>query len=709
MCYGQQRACFGSLCSLVCLGWALGVFFGLNYPEIRRNTAFVQTNCTVRFPSRVVPYRYCSKSCSYCTDAPWGAPTCGQQAALDQSIDKYDQSAATEARIEGPCDYGYKCCYEHCDTCRRCSCSRRRRLLGDAADATEEEEEEEEEETEAGGEVVYPGPTAPQGEIRALLSRRRQATAVQRRNLKKSGCTTTCSTYRCNCYCVTSTYHQECTYSCRPHYETQVQISFPWRPDGAPPVDVAGTDPLPDDQTTVSTTVVHDFGDDRSAANAFLRQHFPVPPHDAANGTGPAGPALVLGCVYEPTWDPATDAGPYNQIREVSQLAFSDWELGYTAGWWVLFGVPAFFVVLLLMWCTGKMCEVMCCDRRERACYHRHFVLLEWSVGLWFGTILPLGVFLPVELGGKLIDEAAATLALDWTVHVLVGLGWAPMLRHMTGVRLGLDADAEAPRYALLRSTAPLLSNGRGAGAALSDADDADTWSGCATRFARRFGTQPAPRDVRRASMAFVLVGWVVPVAVLAPLRLTLPWVPWVWAAAVLGFGPECLGTRLCGKSSSTARNDAGGSVVQTAQRRLRSQSHRLRVDAIRRQLDETPSAPPAAAAAAAAVVAVVQATLPPPTSSEQVPVWVPPPSTARAWGAEAQGLIDGLARVKSTAELLRTLRRLTELNVLGQMSSVQRGSLIGAVADRRRFDTEFREVMWTPEVAAAYGQLLQS
>ena len=69
MCHGNTRAWLTGICSAVCLGWALGIFFGLNYPEIRRNTVFVETNCTVGDPVSVVPYRYCYKTCSYCTQS----------------------------------------------------------------------------------------------------------------------------------------------------------------------------------------------------------------------------------------------------------------------------------------------------------------------------------------------------------------------------------------------------------------------------------------------------------------------------------------------------------------------------------------------------------------------------------------------------------------------------------------------------------------
>ena len=190
-----SKHCVALTLSIVCCGWMLGVFFGLNLPEIRRNTVYFPTNCTV-ISTSVVPYRYCSKSCTYCSSY-YGTRTCVAISDLNQQLDKYDLSYGTEQRIEGSCDNGYICCREHCDTCRSCTSSCRR--LSTQKNQIEVEVE-----------VLNEKAKVVSTTVRALLSRRITHKEVRRRRLQKKSCHTTCHTYDCHCYCQTSTNHHEC-------------------------------------------------------------------------------------------------------------------------------------------------------------------------------------------------------------------------------------------------------------------------------------------------------------------------------------------------------------------------------------------------------------------------------------------------------------------------------------------------------------------
>ena len=81
------------------------------------------------------------------------------------------------------------------------------------------------------------------------------------------------------------------------------------------------------------------------------------------------------------------------------------------------------------------------------------------------------------------------------------------------------------------------------------------------------------------------------------------------------------------------------------------------------------------------------------------------------SWDAEAQELVVRVcSEVQNTGELLACFERLRILNAQGRMSQIQRGNLIAGIADRRKVDANFRDVVWTvPETSEAYGRLLMS
>ena len=63
-----------------------------------------------------------------------------------------------------------------------------------------------------------------------------------------------------------------------------------------------------------------------------------------------------------------------------------------------------------------------------------------------------------------------------------------------------------------------------------------------------------------------------------------------------------------------------------------------------------------------------------------------------------------------NTLELLACFEMLCTLNSQGKLSQIQRGSLIAGVADRRKSDRHFREVVWAiPQTSEANGRLLMS
>ena len=773
MCYSKPRRCFTSISTVVCLGWALGVFFGLNYPEVRRNTVFVDTNCTVSAPLSVVPYRYCFKSCSYCMDASRQDHSCDYKEELDLSIDKYDLSPETESRIEGTCANGYKCCHQHCETCRSCSCSRRR-LLGHADNAeknhgilangemrgNEFTELEYDDDSSYGGvndnghddhdydngdngdnrnsqESHAEGSSdVSKDAIRLLLSRRLSWRAPSlmpipypaskrhiQRNLKKSR-SCTCHNYRCHCYCADWVNQLECEYKCVPHFETHVPVSFMWRPNAEPIVDPLNRDgvPVPADQVLVSVTAVRDFDEKEIGARQYLSERFHL-----RNGS-----RKVYSCSYDPTWNPQVDTGPYNQITEIQQLVFTEWELGYTPGWWVLFGIPTFFVMLILMFCTAEACRYNCCQSRACTyCYGRDGLIGYCNVALWFGSLLPFALFLPIELFGKLVDVEEASVALNWTVYILFALGWSPLLHYITTIRFYIDDSSTVAAV-----PQALLWNQENFNFAVNANNS--SFSACFKHFSNLFG-KFWTRKYNGMSSAIIIIGWVIPVAVIAPLPYCSPWgllhpVPISMIILVLAAGPEFFtGCSRLLRSRSVRAPEAHSHplMIPVHQEQYdpsnsvdeRLQAHRLRVARIFQEIQPDNLDDNASKDREAKQVS------PMPMSSNSahpveslntkgsVPIFSPEgkkdPSLGAGplWDAEAEEIINRIChKIEDTQELIDCFERLQTLNKEGRMSRVQRGNLIAGVAHRRKADSRFRNVVWTiPDTSQAYGRLLMS
>jgi hypothetical protein len=463
-----------TLITLVCCGWLFGVFFGLNYSEIRRNVAYIDTNCTILGTS-VVPYRYCTKTCSYCTSY-YGDRTCNGQYLLDQQLDKYDLTEATENRIEGPCNNGYRCCREHCSTCTSCSSSCRR-LSSEDEEAVEETGEEAVEETGTGitntidhkaRRLDHDDHVHDKKIVRALLSRRitpKELVAQQQRRRLKKSCHRSCHTYSCNCFCVTSTNNLECHYSCTPHYEAHVRVSFPWQSNGQP---VSADDP------SMTTTVVTDFTNKYTQAQQYLKEHFP-PPGSSNNNVS----AQVEPCHYDPAWKGSDD--PNNRYHQITaqQLAF-DWELGYTWWKWLLFGLPALFILVVLVMVSNATLNTVCRPTSERE------VEPAMLLSLWWGVLLPLGLFLPLQAGK--IDDVGKEV-LHWMVFVCVGVFNGPLLYWCTIARFVGSWTRIKNEPGGLRYRGPLY---------------IEQW--------------------RRHAYCAVLLGWTVPLAVVSPFLLSYWW-----------------------------------------------------------------------------------------------------------------------------------------------------------------------------------------
>lgn len=138
------------------------VFFALNYPEILRNTKFVETKCTT-IHAALRPYRHCSIGACQCRESV-GNPSCADRIARNGDVDAFDVSPDTMSLLTGACGHGYRCCDSCCSMCTSCS-------------------------------------TNSKGKR-------------------------TCAVYPCACTCCRSVGDQLCDYSCNTHYQATALLSF---------------------------------------------------------------------------------------------------------------------------------------------------------------------------------------------------------------------------------------------------------------------------------------------------------------------------------------------------------------------------------------------------------------------------------------------------------------------------------------------------
>eukprot|EP00128_Syssomonas_multiformis_P009347 Colp12_sorted_trinity150504_noHs@649 len=159
------------LAMMIMIGLFLGLFFGLNYPEIKR-AGYTSTQCLIT--DKNLDQRYCCKKvCSGCSESPYGLPRCS---SVVNSVNRlYDPDVCIAnnrsqdycAKPSYPCQDGYECCSECCSTCTSCSTS-----------------------------------------------------------CSKGSCSTSCSSYTCNCFCCSSVSERYCSVVCPTCYAVTLYLQF---------------------------------------------------------------------------------------------------------------------------------------------------------------------------------------------------------------------------------------------------------------------------------------------------------------------------------------------------------------------------------------------------------------------------------------------------------------------------------------------------
>lgn len=95
---GEAKLAFG--CSAL-LGLVALIMLGFTIADINRVNRMKETSCTVTAVT-LGQDLCCSKSCTGCSECPFGAPSC---------------NSALQDKEEGPCCDGYECCHKTCHKC----------------------------------------------------------------------------------------------------------------------------------------------------------------------------------------------------------------------------------------------------------------------------------------------------------------------------------------------------------------------------------------------------------------------------------------------------------------------------------------------------------------------------------------------------------------------------------------------------------------
>lgn len=121
----RHYSCEIQTCSIlwgICFVIMIGLFFGLNYPEIQIAETFVKTQCLII--SSIIKSRYCCDYSSYqCVQSP-EMKSC-ESMKKNMISERDPEQCRNNTDLCAPeisaCNYGYKCCYHHCNTCSSCS------------------------------------------------------------------------------------------------------------------------------------------------------------------------------------------------------------------------------------------------------------------------------------------------------------------------------------------------------------------------------------------------------------------------------------------------------------------------------------------------------------------------------------------------------------------------------------------------------------
>lgn len=252
--YGYILTTFGAVCFFI----FLGVFFGLLYPEIVINKDSIQTSCLIT--NSTIDSFYCpSVSCTSCSDSS-GLDGCDSVSSYMSSFDptKCSHNNTQNCPISPQqCSNGYKCCQTCCQTCTSCSTSctpssnddfvTRSHMKIQSTWKTFNTSVDEDQCSIYSRGSLYDGSPV------------HVDSCIDKTSFQTERCSTSCSSYPCNCYCCNSVSNLLCTITADVCYNADLFIDY---------------DTI--DDSLIRTQYIQQFGTDLAGAQNYIQNTYQI-------------------------------------------------------------------------------------------------------------------------------------------------------------------------------------------------------------------------------------------------------------------------------------------------------------------------------------------------------------------------------------------------------------------------------------------------
>lgn len=355
-----------------------GMFFGLNYPQVVINKYYVGAHCSIT--NTTIISSYCpSVSCSSCNDAP-GSPSCSSVTKYQSSLDPQKCANDPSQCARGTsCNDGYSCCSQCCSTCESCSTSctssssvKKKELLpaynvvGELYTRMQSNLDTDRctHSYSTNSSNLWDRYIAP--EIVTVNCTHRENSV--KNGLTVEGCTTSCSSYQCNCYCCVSVDHLSCYATPNICYMAVLYLTYD---------DMSGNN--------IPTTYTQNMDTNLAAAQNYIMNQY------------------VVGHTYNCYYDTRNEMN----VR---------WSIEYNVGYWVGTCIFALIVFICIVVLSHPLLAAIASSNLSEWCLHTCYV---W---LWVGVIIPLVIFLPLFSVAAISKEGRIALLVLIFQFVTIGL-----------------------------------------------------------------------------------------------------------------------------------------------------------------------------------------------------------------------------------------------------------------------------------------------